>query len=145
MVYQEAPAPGLSVKFAGLDIADISAMPLIRLSDLLLSTAGTSSKQDAAHPERAIVAQRITDDLVERIGVMLDLGLGYLSLEHPARPRFLPANCSGRCVWPRRSVRVFGVVYLDEPSAGLHIRRMQAHWWRSVASGVRQFAFRRRT
>src|SRR4051812_39394242 len=70
----------LSVKFAGLDIAEISALPLTRLDDLLRSTASAAaSKKRADHPERAIVAQRIIDDLAGRIAVMLDLGLGYLS------------------------------------------------------------------
>ena len=71
----------LSVKFAGLDIAEISALPLTRLNDLLRSTlAKGSGNKNAAHPERAVAAQRITEDLVERIAVMLDLGLGYLPL-----------------------------------------------------------------
>ena len=111
----------LSVKFAGLDIAEISALPLIRLNDLLLSaTAGASSKKDAAHPERAIVAQRITDDLVERIGVMLDLGLGYLSLER-STPTLSPGELQRLRLATQIRSNLFGVVYvLDEPSAGLH-------------------------
>ena len=35
----------------------------------------------AEHPEKAIVAQRIAEDLDARLAVLLDLGLGYLSLE----------------------------------------------------------------
>ena len=71
----------LSVKFAGLDIADMSRMPLIRLTNMLRAasdgtTPGASAKKAAAHPEKAIVAQRITQDLVGRIAVLLNLGLG---------------------------------------------------------------------
>jgi excinuclease ABC subunit A len=111
----------LSVKFAGLDIAEISALPLIRLSDLLrTATTGASSKKGAAHPERAIVAQRITDDLVERIGVMLDLGLGYLSLER-STPTLSPGELQRLRLATQIRSTLFGVVYvLDEPSAGLH-------------------------
>ena len=58
----------LSVKFAGLDIADMSALSLIRLAGILRPTAeGTSDtlkKLEAEHPEKAIVAQRIAQDLV---------------------------------------------------------------------------------
>jgi excinuclease ABC subunit A len=111
----------LSVKFAGLDIAEISALPLTRLNDLLRSAAsGASSKKNADHPERAMVAQRITDDLVERIAVMLDLGLGYLSLER-STPTLSPGELQRLRLATQIRSNLFGVVYvLDEPSAGLH-------------------------
>jgi excinuclease ABC subunit A len=111
----------LSVKFAGLDIAEISALPLIRLDDLL-RTAGSeaSSKKNTIHPERAMVAQRITDDLVERIAVMLDLGLGYLSLER-STPTLSPGELQRLRLATQIRSNLFGVIYvLDEPSAGLH-------------------------
>jgi excinuclease ABC subunit A len=111
----------LSVKFTGLDIAEISALPLARLSDLLRATAaGTSRKKSTDHPERAIVAQRITDDLIERISVMLDLGLGYLSLER-STPTLSPGELQRLRLATQIRSNLFGVVYvLDEPSAGLH-------------------------
>src|SRR3984893_10146780 len=75
----------LSVKFAGLDIAEISRLPLKRLAKLIqpFSAAedGGARKQDPGHPEKAIVVRRIAQDLAARLSVLLDLGLGYLSLE----------------------------------------------------------------
>ena len=111
----------LSVKFAGLDIAEISALPLTCLHDLLHAAAtGASSKKTNDHPERALVAQRITDDLVERIAVMLDLGLGYLSLER-STPTLSPGELQRLRLATQIRSNLFGVVYvLDEPSAGLH-------------------------
>jgi excinuclease ABC subunit A len=111
----------LSVKFAGLDIAEISALPLIRLDELLRSAvSGASSSKHSAHPERAMVAQRVTDDLVERIAVMLDLGLGYLSLER-STPTLSPGELQRLRLATQIRSNLFGVVYvLDEPSAGLH-------------------------
>jgi excinuclease ABC subunit A len=111
----------LSVKFAGLDIVEISALPLTRLNDLLHSaTSVASSKKNTDHPERAMVAQRITDDLVERIAVMLDLGLGYLSLER-STPTLSPGELQRLRLATQIRSNLFGVVYvLDEPSAGLH-------------------------
>src|SRR6185369_6938893 len=110
----------LSVKFAGLDIAEISALPLTRLNDLLRSTASGVANKSADHPERAIVAQRITDDLVGRIAVMLDLGLGYLSLER-STPTLSPGELQRLRLATQIRSNLFGVVYvLDEPSAGLH-------------------------
>ncbi len=110
----------LSVKFAGLDIAELSALPLIRLSDLLRASASGAPSRNADHPEREMVAQRITDDLVERIGVMLDLGLGYLSLER-STPTLSPGELQRLRLATQIRSNLFGVVYvLDEPSAGLH-------------------------
>ena len=34
-----------------------------------------------AHPEKALVTRRITEDMLARLHVLLDLGLGYLALE----------------------------------------------------------------
>jgi excinuclease ABC subunit A len=111
----------LSVKFAGLDIAEISALPLTRLNDLLCSAAsGSASKKNPDHPEREMVAQRITDDLIERIAVMLDLGLGYLSLER-STPTLSPGELQRLRLATQIRSNLFGVVYvLDEPSSGLH-------------------------
>jgi excinuclease ABC subunit A len=111
----------LSVKFAGWDIAEISALPLTRLSDLLrVAASGRLSKRTTDHPERAVVAQRIIGDLVERIAVMLDLGLGYLSLER-STPTLSPGELQRLRLATQIRSNLFGVVYvLDEPSAGLH-------------------------
>jgi excinuclease ABC subunit A len=111
----------LAVKFAGLDIADISAMPLIRLHALLGPTAeGTAPETHAKHPERAIAAQRIAHDLAGRIRIMLDLGLGYLALER-STPTLSPGELQRLRLATQIRSNLFGVVYvLDEPSAGLH-------------------------
>jgi excinuclease ABC subunit A len=111
----------LSVKFAGLDIAEISALSLSRLNDLLRSAASrAASNSGSDHPERVLVAQRITEDLVERIAVMLDLGLGYLSLER-STPTLSPGELQRLRLATQIRSNLFGVVYvLDEPSAGLH-------------------------
>src|ERR1700761_266651 len=75
----------LSVKFAVFDIADISRLPLKQLAAILLPFAGRSAggtaRGAAEHPEQRIVVQRITTDLVARLRVLLDLGLGYLTIE----------------------------------------------------------------
>jgi excinuclease ABC subunit A len=114
----------LSVKFAGLDIAEISRLPLSRLAALLrpyaAGTAPDEAKMAVDHPERAIVAQRITEDLVERIDVLLDLGLGYLGLER-STPTLSPGELQRLRLATQVRSNLFGVVYvLDEPSAGLH-------------------------
>jgi len=112
----------LSVKFAGLDIFDLSSLSLIRLSAALKPYAEgkLESHANEAAPEKIIVAQRICQDIVERIQVMLDLGLGYLTLER-STPTLSPGELQRLRLATQVRSNLFGVVYvLDEPSAGLH-------------------------
>jgi excinuclease ABC subunit A len=109
----------LSVTFAGLDIADISRIPLARLAALLRPFAGEALPDDL-HPEKAIVVQRIARDAAARLDVMLDLGLGYLTLER-STPTLSPGELQRLRLATQVRSNLFGVVYvLDEPSAGLH-------------------------
>ncbi|HEX8612218.1 MAG TPA: excinuclease ABC subunit UvrA [Telluria sp.] len=114
----------LSVTFGGMDIADISRLPLERLSTLLRpfadGSAPRNAKAAAAHPEKAIVTRRIAEDLVARLDVLLALGLGYLSLER-STPTLSPGELQRLRLATQVRSNLFGVVYvLDEPSAGLH-------------------------
>ncbi|KAA9327652.1 excinuclease ABC subunit A [Hymenobacter busanensis] len=114
----------LAVTFAGLDIADMSRLPLKRVAQLLRpfaeGTAPGRKHHDAAHPEQAVVAQRIAADLCARLAVLLDLGLGYLSLER-STPTLSPGELQRLRLATQLYSNLFGVVYvLDEPSAGLH-------------------------
>jgi len=114
----------LAVTFAGLDIAEMSRMPIKRLAEIMRSAAdGTAAHVRALakeHAERAIVAERIAEDLVARMNVMLDLGLGYLSLER-STPTLSPGELQRLRLATQVRSNLFGVVYvLDEPSAGLH-------------------------
>ncbi|WP_240135719.1 excinuclease ABC subunit UvrA [Streptomyces sp. MUM 178J] len=101
----------LAVTFAGRTIAELAALPLAALADVL------DSHRDGAGGESARV---LTADLLTRIGTVAELGLGYLSLDRPA-----PTLSSGELQRLRLATQLksglFGVVYvLDEPSAGLH-------------------------
>jgi excinuclease ABC subunit A len=72
------------------------------------------------HPEQATVVQRIAEDLVGRIAVILELGLGYLTLER-STPTLSPGELQRLRLATQVKSNLFGVVYvLDEPSAGLH-------------------------
>ena len=114
----------LSVTFAGMDIADISRSPIARLRSILRpygdGTAADELAMAVNHPERAIVAQRIAEDLIARIDVLLELGLGYLSLDR-STPTLSPGELQRLRLATQVRSNLFGVVYvLDEPSAGLH-------------------------
>ncbi|MDB5936381.1 MAG: excinuclease subunit [Massilia sp.] len=114
----------LSVKFAGYDVADISHLPLERLAAILRPYADGSAQRNAReaarHPEKVIVTQRIAEDVVARLNVLLDLGLGYLALER-STPTLSPGELQRLRLATQVRSSLFGVVYvLDEPSAGLH-------------------------
>ncbi len=115
----------LSVKFSGLDIADMSRQPLKKLLEIFKPCAdGTADcvkkHKKEGHEEKAIVAQRIAEDLVARLNVLLDLGLGYLTLER-STPTLSPGELQRLRLATQVRSNLFGVVYvLDEPSAGLH-------------------------
>jgi excinuclease ABC subunit A len=112
----------LSVQFAGFDIAEISGLPLARLAGVVRPYAegAAAAKTAVEHPEKVIVTQRIAEDMFARLGVLLDLGLGYLSLER-STPTLSPGELQRLRLATQVRSNLFGVVYvLDEPSAGLH-------------------------
>ena len=117
-------AEALSVKFAGLDLAEISNLPLRRLARVLCPYAEAKApgwaQLAAEHPEKAVVTQRIAQDLCARLAVLLDLGLGYLALDR-STPTLSPGELQRLRLATQVRSNLFGVVYvLDEPSAGLH-------------------------
>ena len=120
----------LSVKFAGLDIAEMSRQPLKRLAEIFRPYAGGTApgrgKLNEEHPEKAVVTQRIAQDLEARLGVLLDLGLSYLTLDR-STPTLSPGELQRLRLATQVHSNLFGVVYvLDEPSAGLHPRDTEA-------------------
>ncbi|MGW7578129.1 excinuclease ABC subunit UvrA [Streptomyces sp. NPDC054765] len=101
----------LAVTFEGHDIATLAGRPLSALARLLRPTAERTDDE---------VAPVLARDLVARIDVLTELGLGYLSMDRPS-----PTLSAGELQRLRLATQLrsglFGVVYvLDEPSAGLH-------------------------
>jgi excinuclease ABC subunit A len=115
----------LSIKFAGMDITEMSRQPLKKLLSLFRPYAdgtadGLAKHTREHHEEKGMVAQRIAEDLVARLNVLLDLGLGYLTLER-STPTLSPGELQRLRLATQVRSNLFGVVYvLDEPSAGLH-------------------------
>jgi excinuclease ABC subunit A len=110
----------LSVTFAGMDIAEISRLPLKGLGEILRPYLNRKKKFSGDHPEKELVVQRIIEDLLARLEVLLDLGLGYLTPER-STPTLSPGELQRLRLATQVRSNLFGVVYvLDEPSAGLH-------------------------
>ncbi|QJQ10918.1 excinuclease ABC subunit UvrA [Pseudomonas putida] len=113
----------LGVTFAGLDIAELSHLSLQALAEVLRKVAAAdylTQKQDPLTVEKRLAAQRIANELLERIDTLLDLGLGYLALER-STPTLSYGELQRLRLATQLNSQLFGVIYvLDEPSAGLH-------------------------
>ena len=120
----------LSVTIAGLDIAEFSALPLHELMSVLrdeVASAKAAAEADD-HPaaDKLAAFVRLGEGLIDRLRPIVDLGLGYLSLD-----RTTPTLSGGELQRLRLATQLtsdlFGVVYvLDEPSAGLHPQDVDA-------------------
>uniref|UniRef100_UPI002FCAE852 excinuclease ABC subunit UvrA n=1 Tax=Pseudarthrobacter sp. TaxID=1934409 RepID=UPI002FCAE852 len=114
----------LAVSFGGRNIADLNATPMAELAEIIrptagLKEAGTASRRQSSGEENE-VAVAITADLLQRITVLLDLGLGYLALGR-VTPTLSPGEMQRLRIATQLRSGLFGVIYvLDEPSAGLH-------------------------
>ncbi|WP_258191081.1 excinuclease ABC subunit UvrA [Arthrobacter sp. PAMC25284] len=114
----------LAVTFAGRTIAELNAVPLSDLAEIIrptagLAEAGTATRKQSSGEDNE-VAVAITRDLLQRITVLLDLGLGYLALGR-ATPTLSPGEMQRLRIATQLRSGLFGVIYvLDEPSAGLH-------------------------
>lgn len=114
----------LKVTFRGLNIAEVNALPFTSLvaflrpvAELSQAVAATSSADSGETTE---VGVRLCADLVDRVRVLLDLGLGYLALGRRSTT-LSPGEAQRLRIATQLRSGLFGVVYvLDEPSAGLH-------------------------
>jgi excinuclease ABC subunit A len=117
-------AEALAVTFAGRTIAELNAVPMSDLAGIIrptaeLKEAGTASRKQSSG-EGNEVAVAITRDLLQRVTVLLDLGLGYLALGR-STPTLSPGEMQRLRIATQLRSGLFGVIYvLDEPSAGLH-------------------------
>lgn len=105
----------LRVSFAGLNISEFNNESMQALAQLLRPFA-----HQAGGEAKADVVSTISADLLGRIEVLVDLGLGYLSLDR-ATPTLSPGETQRLRIATQLRAGLFGVIYvLDEPSAGLH-------------------------
>lgn len=101
----------LAVRFGGHDIAELQEMPVSRLLEIIKGAPELATNE---------AAPVMVEEIIERIELLSQLGLDYLSLDRPA-----PTLSAGELQRLRLTTLfhsgLFGVVYvLDEPSAGLH-------------------------
>jgi excinuclease ABC subunit A len=104
----------LSFRIGDLNIADLSNMDLIRLNEWF------SSPDKVLDKRKMEIAFEIIREIRSRIRFLLDVGIGYLTLNRTARS--LSGGESQRIrLATQIGSQLVGVLYiLDEPSIGLH-------------------------
>ncbi len=109
----------LAVRLAGRDITTLGALPLDRLAALVRDLESDAA---ALTPRERTIAEPLLKAIGARIGFLVEVGLGYLSLDRSAQ-----TLSSGEGQRIRLATQIgaalVGVLYvLDEPSVGLHAR-----------------------
>jgi excinuclease ABC subunit A len=104
----------LAVKVNGLSIADFTALPVARAWEV--------AKEIRLTGREATIADRVVQEIVERLQFLNAVGLGYLSLDRSAATL---SGGEGQRIRLATQIgsKLRGVLYvLDEPSIGLHHR-----------------------
>lgn len=121
-------APAADGSFSGKPDVSVLSRDAARRATAQRVAAGGSAHRaapDVRHTpalseEKRIAAQRIAHDVLQRVTTLLELGLGYLSLDR-LTPTLSPGEQQRMRLATQIRSNLFGVVYvLDEPSAGLH-------------------------
>ena len=109
----------LQFRISDKNIAELGSLDFIKLSEFFEGIESSlSDKQN-------LIAREPLKEIRERIGFMIDVGLGYLSLDRPARSL---SGGEGQRIRLATQIgsKLTEVLYiLDEPSIGLHQRDNQ--------------------
>lgn len=106
----------LQFKIAGKNIAELGELDFIKLSEFF------SDIESKLSDKQNLIAREPLKEIRARIGFMIDVGLGYLSLNRPAKSL---SGGEGQRIRLATQIgsRLTEVLYiLDEPSIGLHQR-----------------------
>lgn len=117
---QRLRADALAVTFADLNITEMGNQSLKTTRTLLKPYASGEVFDETQTAEKVQAAKTITKDIVARLDALVDLGVGYLSLERNTAT-LSPGELQRVRLATQLHSNLFGVIYvLDEPSAGLH-------------------------
>ena len=124
LVMQSCPACGgcrlkpeaLQFRIGGRNIAEVSAMSITEFREWM------SHVEEWLDDKERIIARDIIKEIRERLGFLVDVGLGYLSLSRASRTISGGESQRIRLATQIGSKLVNVLYILDEPSIGLHQR-----------------------
>ena len=109
----------LQFKLAEKSIADLGRMDMTELAQFL------ATLEDHLNERQRVIAEAPLKEIRARLGFLLDVGLGYLSLDRPTRS-ISGGEAQRIRLATQIGTRLTEVLYiLDEPSIGLHQRDNQ--------------------
>ena len=106
----------LNFKIGDRNIAEVSAMSILEFRDWI------SNIEEYMSPKEQTIARDIIKEIRERVGFLVDVGLGYLSLSRSSRTISGGESQRIRLATQIGSKLVNVLYILDEPSIGLHQR-----------------------
>ena len=109
-------AEALNFRIGGKSIADVSAMSIVEFREWI------SHVEEYMSPKEQMIARDIIKEIRERVGFLVDVGLGYLSLARSSRTISGGESQRIRLATQIGSKLVNVLYILDEPSIGLHQR-----------------------
>ena len=109
-------AEALQFRIADKSIADVSAMSISEFKEWM------SHIEEHLNAKEQIIARDIIKEIRERLGFLVDVGLGYLSLSRASRTISGGESQRIRLATQIGSKLVNVLYILDEPSIGLHQR-----------------------
>lgn len=115
------------VKVGGASITDLTRKSIIELKqwfgDLKIGESGNStSKKAGLSTSEAATAKRLLTEINRRLQILLDVGLGYLTLDRESRTLSGGESQRINLATSLGSSLVGSLYILDEPSIGLHSR-----------------------
>ena len=127
LVMQRCPACGgsrlksevLQFRIGDKSIADVSAMSILEFREWM------DGIEELLSPREQLIARDVIKEIRERLGFLVDVGLGYLSLSRASRTISGGESQRIRLATQIGSKLVNVLYILDEPSIGLHQRDNQ--------------------
>ncbi len=104
------------VKVAGRSISELTAMPVSRLAEWVDTLETTLTEHELK------TTDRLRTELHNRVGYLIDVGLGYLTLSRESRSLSGGESQRINLATSLGSSLVGSIYILDEPSIGLHSR-----------------------
>ncbi|MFH1226233.1 MAG: excinuclease ABC subunit UvrA, partial [bacterium] len=123
---QRLKSASLAVTVGGLSIAQVSALAVVRCLEFFKELIGPDKQNKIAKvkltPQEKTIIKQLAGEVNNRLTYLLNVGLGYLTLDRPAN-----TLAGGEAQRIRLASQIgsllTGVTYvLDEPSIGLHQR-----------------------